>query len=413
MKLPWVLMGGMAALVAAEQVLVARKGDADIRVDAKQIRDRRIYQRVPGSAIVEFTVPFVHGPQARQQALLVDCVGRVVPDGDRLRGANLRVWVNNLLLPRDDGYFEAIAVKLKTDCPLQVRVEVDAADGNALDWLKNVGLMRIELNYKFYNRTPIRNGRQEVALELADWLSLTPGTMPTVYGVTKPKVSPPLDARVIPIRTHLLRPEDDFVEIIRRYIKDLAQPGDVVAIAESALAIMQGRVKNVGEIRPRFLARRLNRYFLPDSSLSSCYSCEMAMREIGVGRFVLATLAGLFGRLVGRSGDFYRVAGPDVAAIDDCTGTLAPYDKCVVMGPKNSDEVCRDVKARTGLEAAVVDANDLHKCQVLGISDPTLSQMVHDSLLDNPQGNGGEQTPIVLIRRHPAPKTLTQAAGRG
>ena len=46
-------------------------------------------------------------------------------------------------------------------------------------------------------------------------------------------------ARVLPIRTHLLCHLDDPVSVVRRYAAALAQPGDVVAIAESALAVMQ------------------------------------------------------------------------------------------------------------------------------------------------------------------------------
>lgn len=392
-----------AGVWAADRMLLARRGDADIAIDFSRLGDRVLYQESPEHVMLEFTVPFVHGPRARQQALIIDVMARVVPDGDRYRGGSIAVTVNNTELPRDDGYFEAIAVKLKKSLSMQVRLDVRMpAGGNAVAWLQGIGSLRLEVGYKFYCRTPIRYGRQEVVLALTEWTSLAPHPMPAPLPPPPPKVSPPPDARVLPIRTHLLRPEDDVVAIVRRYVQPLAQPGDVVAIAESALAIMQGRVKNVEDIQPRFMARRLNRFFMQDSSLSSVYACEMAIREIGEWRFVLATVAGAVGKLMGRSGDFYRVAGPDVAAIDDCTGTLPPYDKCVVMGPKDSDRVCRDIKTQTGLEAAIVDANDLRKCQVLGISTPDLSQMVHDSLLDNPQGNGDEQTPIVLIRRNPA-----------
>ncbi|MHB2018796.1 MAG: coenzyme F420-0:L-glutamate ligase, partial [Candidatus Xenobia bacterium] len=339
-----------------------------------------------------------------------DCHARVIPDGGRYSGGTLSTRVSNLLLPRDDGYFEGIVVKLKDTCPLLVRVEVRVPGGDVLEYLKQVQTIRIELAYKFYNRSPIKFRRQEYLMRMANWVSLSPSA-PPAPAQQKLRPLPAPDAQVLPLRTHLLRPEDDVIEVIKAYTKDISQPGDIIAIAESALAIMQGRVKHVDEIQPRFLARKINRFFAADSSLASCYSLEMAMREVGAARIVLATVAGVLGKVLGRSGDFYRVAGPDVATIDDCTGTLPPYDKCVVMGPIDCDKVVAEIKARTGLEAAVVDANDLKKCLVMAISDPALESTVHDLLLDNPQGNGGEQTPIVLIRRSPTPVMV--AAGRG
>ena len=58
----------------------------------------------------------------------------------------------------------------------------------------------------------------------------------------------------------------------------------------------------------------LNNIVLQAGIMSAGDACEMAMQGIGAGRGVLATLAGMFGKLVGRAGDFYRLAGPEVAA---------------------------------------------------------------------------------------------------
>lgn len=49
----------------------------------------------------------------------------------------------------------------------------------------------------------------------------------------------PNGAAVLPIRTHLLCHLDDPVSIVAHYAGHLARKGDVVAIAESALAIME------------------------------------------------------------------------------------------------------------------------------------------------------------------------------
>ena len=169
-------------------------------------------------------------------------------------------------------------------------------------------------------------------------------------------------------------------------------------LAESALAIMQKRAVYVEDLKPGFLAKRLNWLFAMHSSLSSVYSVEAALKEIGTFRFLLATFLGILGKIIHRSGDFYRFAGRTVATIDDCSGTMPPYDKFVVLGPKNSWEIVKEIKAKTALEAAVVDANDLGKVDVLAASSPKIIALLQKALASNPQGNANEQTPLVLIK---------------
>jgi hypothetical protein len=76
---------------------------------------------------------------------------------------------------------------------------------------------------------------------------------------------------------------------------------------------------------------------------------------------------------------------------------MPPFDKYVVLGPKDPQKVSEEIKAKTGLDATVVDANDLGKVDVLGC---TLKdrEIIVKALKHNPQGNADEQTPIVLIR---------------
>ena len=152
-----------------------------------------------------------------------------------------------------------------------------------------------------------------------------------------------------------------------------------------------------------------------NSSLSSPYAMEMAIREVGLGKILAATVAGAVGKARGRAGDFYRVAGRSVATIDDCTGTLPPFDKHVVMGPARGDQLAASLKAATGFEIAIVDANDLGKVDVLHLSDPSRHSAVVEALKPNPQGNAGEMTPIVLIRKEytPLPAASTGVATNG
>ena len=97
-------------------------------------------------------------------------------------------------------------------------------------------------------------------------------------------------------------------------------------------------------------------------------------------------------------GVFYMLAGDQARLIDDVTGTLPPYDQFIVLGPKNPQTVVDEIKAGTGLEAAIVDVNDLRRVKVLASTSGVSEKLLNQALLMNPAGNAAEQTPIVLIR---------------
>ncbi|MBI2265427.1 MAG: coenzyme F420-0:L-glutamate ligase [Armatimonadetes bacterium] len=268
--------------------------------------------------------------------------------------------------------------------------------------MKDLSPVYVDLHYKYYGRNPIRSAREVLCLHLeGDPASeLTSGRGAGDLEEPGP-LSPRAESngRAIPVKTHILGPRDDLSEVIRKYAAPVASPEDVVAIAESVVAITQGRFAYVEDIEPGFWARRLNRFFHYDSSLGSVYSMEMAIREVGLFRMLIGVLVGSLGRLVGRKGDFYRITGRGAATIDDCTGTMPPYDKCVVLGPKDPGGTAAALKDKTGLAIAVVDANDLRKVDVLGVSPGVSREDLAEALRHNPQGNADEQTPLVVVKK--------------
>lgn len=205
----------------------------------------------------------------------------------------------------------------------------------------------------------------------------------------------------IPVHTHVLTAADAIEEVVARYALPLAQPGDIVFISEKAVAATQGRAIPVAEIKPGFWARFLCRFVRKVSygiGLGIPETMEMAIREAGLWRILLAAFVGALGKLIGRRGDFYRVAGRAVAAIDGPTPyTIPPYNTCVVLAPKEPEGVARRVAARVGLPVAVVDINDLGGA-VLGASPGIEPSLIVEILRDNPLGQGAQQTPIGLIR---------------
>ncbi len=203
----------------------------------------------------------------------------------------------------------------------------------------------------------------------------------------------------IPLRTHLISERDDIVEVVARYVAGVADPGDIVTVCESAVAISQGRAIVSRNVRTGWLARFLSKFPQKHGSLATPQAMQLAVNEAGWLRIVAAAIAGGLGKLVGIRGLFFRIAGPDIAAIDDIAGTLYPFDEHVVLGPKNSQAVARAIKKRTHLDTCIVDVNDLGCVDFLGATRGVDREAVSKALADNPAGNDDEQTPIVLLKR--------------
>src|SRR5207248_2899974 len=122
------------------------------------------------------------------------------------------------------------------------------------------------------------------------------------------------------------------------------------------------------EVHPGLLARFACRFFNFDSSLSTPYAAQVAIDLVGLRRFLVAFLLAGPTRLVGRRGDFYRLAGRQVAWMDDVPGTMPPYTQHIILGPDDPTAVSRLVARELGCGAAVVDANDLGRVEILGTS---------------------------------------------
>ncbi|MDN5346652.1 MAG: hypothetical protein PWP65_216 [Clostridia bacterium] len=203
----------------------------------------------------------------------------------------------------------------------------------------------------------------------------------------------------IPIRTHVFSDRDDIVEMAKKYTEGIAGPGDVICLAESVVAITQGRAILPATVKPGFLARFLSLFPGKDGSLATPPAMQLAINEVGMPRILLGCAAAAVGKLLRKRGWFYLVAGRQLAYIDDVAGTMYPYEKHIILGPKEPQKVVNLIKQATGAEAVIADVNDLHRVDIIGITNPDLEVHVVEALRDNPFGNDDQQTPIVVLKR--------------
>jgi tetratricopeptide (TPR) repeat protein len=218
-----------------------------------------------------------------------------------------------------------------------------------------------------------------------------------------PPPIPPVDeaavgARRIPVRTPLITVRTGMVEVIEQATVGLRQPGDLLAVSESAAAAGQGRMLPLELVRPGVLATRLSRFVGKTGPLSSPEGMQGAIMEAGRTRIALAAAAGAAGRLLGRHGWFYRVAGPATAMIDDVAACLPPHDHHIIFAPAQPDTLAEELAAVLGCGVAIVDANHRSGATVVGASAGVDRSWLVRVLADNPAGNEDEQTPVVIVR---------------
>ena len=204
---------------------------------------------------------------------------------------------------------------------------------------------------------------------------------------------------ILPVPTRILTDRDDIIDCVERYTRGKIGEDDVISVAESVVAITQGRIVRPEDLEISCLAQFCCR-FIPDvGSLASPHGMQSLMNVEGKWRVAAALFAGFLGKIVGKSGLFYKWGGEQTALIDDVTGTMPPFDKHIVYGPRDPEDVVARLKERLGCFGAVIaDVNDLKRSRIVGVTDGTKGELVAKLLIDNPFGNASQKTPICIIK---------------
>ncbi len=203
---------------------------------------------------------------------------------------------------------------------------------------------------------------------------------------------------VQPIKTHILGTLDDPITVLKSYIPQGYLHTDILTIGESPLAIMQGKYIDYRTINVSRIARLLCKGFHPTSSLATACGMQILINISGPTRVISSWLIGGLCKSFGIKGMFYRLAGEQARLIDDITGTTPPYDKSIVLGPKDTQSFCLKASKELQVNVAVVDVNDLGRVKILSTNNNNNLELIKRALTSNPAGNANQLTPLVLIR---------------
>ena len=270
---------------------------------------------------------------------------------------------------------------LKSEKSTFVRIEVDYE-------IKNISMDKIKclwLDIEWINYGPFG------ILKRFDGLAL-----PNYTNIPTNKISN--NNLIEPLRTHILGTLDDPINILKSYIPKDFSPTDILTIGESPLAIMQGNYIDFRNINVSIIARLLCKGFHPTSSLATACGMQTLINISGPTRVILSWIFGAIFKLVGIKGVFYRLAGEQARLIDDITGTTPPYDKSIVLGPKDTHNFCLKASKELKVNIAIVDVNDLGRVKILSTNNVKNNRSIKKALTSNPAGNGNQHTPLVLIR---------------
>lgn len=205
-----------------------------------------------------------------------------------------------------------------------------------------------------------------------------------------------------PVSTHIITDQDRMTEVVETYAKPHIQEGDTLFISERICAISQGRAFPIAEIKPSRLANILSKYVLKTPhgiGIGSPWTMELAIREAGAPRILLAAALSAITKPFGIRGVFYHVIGNNINAIDGpCDNTLPPYNRYAKLGPAKPDKLAGELAKVLGIPVVIIDANDLG-VNILGRSpDAPTDEWCQAAFQDNPLGQSRQQTPMAIVR---------------
>jgi F420-0:gamma-glutamyl ligase-like protein len=191
--------------------------------------------------------------------------------------------------------------------------------------------------------------------------------------------------------------------VTEKYISKFSLDHDYLFISERVVAISQGRAYPISDIKPSIFAKFLTRFVYKSPfgiGLKSPFTMELAVKEAGVLKMLLACFAALVTKPFGMRGVFYKVVGNNINAIDGpCDYTMPPFNKYAKLAPKNPSLVAKKIANKFKIETVIIDANDLG-VNILGKSNSNQSNEFYESLFkDNPLGQSDESTPLCLIKK--------------
>ena len=208
-----------------------------------------------------------------------------------------------------------------------------------------------------------------------------------------------------PIKTHFIKTSDNLVGIISKYVLPFAKEEDIIVLCQKIVSIIQNKVVYKKDVKVGFWAKFLSRFAKKTPygfSVGNPLKMQVAINLAGLPRILFACFCSGAAKIFGISGTFYKVADHQISQIDGFYGeAFSQYAEMGILGSKDSDKVCEELKNKFGFSFIIADVNDLGR-NIIGISNDLKDRKeeILEALKDNPAGQSNQQTPIIILRKY-------------
>ena len=212
----------------------------------------------------------------------------------------------------------------------------------------------------------------------------------------------------LPIQTRLIQENDNLAMLLQEYVVPHLKDGDLVFISEKIVAITQGRIIRIKDVKiswlARFLAKRVNnKVNTPDFmgyGHGTAPAMELFIQEAGYPRVIFAAFVSMVTRPFGIKGLFYLICGKNAKSIDcPMSYTLPPYTEYAKRAILNPMGVADKIKGQLGNDTIIIDANYLGVFSLGKSNNDIQEKFIQKLFRDNPAGQDGEMTPFFIIRK--------------
>ncbi len=212
----------------------------------------------------------------------------------------------------------------------------------------------------------------------------------------------------LPVKTDVITEKDDLMKLLEKYVAPHLGPDDIIFISEKIVALTQGQIINLNDVKTsklaKLLARKVQNHYGTKDFRGFGHGTPMAMelviREAGYPRVLLAAGVSAITRPFGIKGLFYMICGKRAKSIDcPMSFLIQPYTHYAKLPPINPQGVSEEVKEKFGNETVVIDAN-YRGAFALGISSRKIKEkFAQEVFRDNPLGQSDELTPFCIVRK--------------
>ncbi len=209
----------------------------------------------------------------------------------------------------------------------------------------------------------------------------------------------------IPIKTHFITISDNLNSIISKYVLPVAEKNDIIVLCEKIVSIIQNRVVYKRDVKLGFWAKFLSKFAQKTPygfSVGNPLKMQVAINLAGLPRILLACFCSGIAKIFGISGTFYKVADHQISQIDGFYGeAFSQYAEMGILGSKDSDKVCEELRNNFSFSFVIADVNDLGR-NIIGRSQDLKEKdkIILEALKDNPAGQSNQQTPIIILRKN-------------